>query len=296
MYPDGRKCQPTLAGVLNRIEQFSLPSPSSSADFPANPTPSPASDLAGTTSDISGLKPRGLFESFDPVGSALRTCLESSIQRLMRCWATWTERATKSGRSYWALTTWGRRTEGSGSSSLGGFHSPCAGDAKDVPYRRDHGTKGRERPALLLQAQNWPTARAEDSESSWARHSRGTVDTLTSAVRTWPTPQSYSAPEGMGKPTWTPLDTATRGNWPSPQAHDDKNFGEATSGHSPQLRHARGLLDPESPNTTGSRPACSVVLNPAWVSCLMGFPEDWCDIGDVPLPRSETRSSHRTQK
>ena len=34
----------------------------------------------------------------------------------------------------------------------GEWHSPCAGDAKDVPYRRDHGTPGKERAALLGQA------------------------------------------------------------------------------------------------------------------------------------------------
>lgn len=34
---------------------------------------------------------------------------------------------------------------------------------------------------------NWPTARAEDGESAGRRHSRNTSDTLTAAVRDWPT-------------------------------------------------------------------------------------------------------------
>ena len=170
----------------------------------------------------------------------------------------------------------------------------------------------RQRPnrgaSLILDVtdqRNWPTPRAEDSESSGARVSRGTADTLTAATRDWMTPQSrdwkgisqapatkgtysgglpdqlqelenrrtpqaYAAPAGMGKPTSTPLDQ--------------------------QMRSQAGLVAPESRSKGGNLPASSVVLNPAWVSCLMGFPADWCDIGDVPLPRSGTPSSRRSAK
>lgn len=109
----------------------------------------------------------------------------------------------------------------------------------------------------------WPTPHAEDSEASGYRHNRQTADTLTAAVRgcrqMWPTPQAYAALEGMGKP----IDTAVRGQG--------------------------GQVGPANHNAAGSRRASSVVLNPAWVSCLMGFPPDWCDIGDAPLPRSGMR-------
>jgi len=49
-------------------------------------------------------------------------------------------------------------------------------------------------------------------------------------------------------------------------------------------------------NRHGNRRASSVVLSPAWVSILMGFPPDWCDIGDVRLPRSAMRSSRKLRK
>jgi hypothetical protein len=75
----------------------------------------------------------------------------------------------------------------------------------------------------------------------------------------WPTPQAYAAPEGMGKPTSTPLDRAVTEPGPS----------RATKG---------GALTP--------RP---VVLNPRWVLALMGFPTDWLD--GVTPPRGGARRS-----
>lgn len=115
---------------------------------------------------------------------------------------------------------------------------------------------------------DWSTPTCRDKESL-AKVTRGANATpggtpLLVQVQqaTWPTPQSYSAPEGQGKPTSTPLDQAARS--------------------------AAGLPVQASNSKGGNLPASSVVLNPAWVSCLMGFPRDWCDIGDVPLPRSGT--------
>lgn len=44
---------------------------------------------------------------------------------------------------------------------------------------------------------SWPTARAEDSESSGRRHSRDTDDTLTAVSRAWATPQAQDAKNVM---------------------------------------------------------------------------------------------------
>lgn len=81
---------------------------------------------------------------------------------------------------------------------------------------------------------------------------------------TWPTPQAYQAPEGMGKPTSTPLDRAVTEPGPS----------RATKG---------GQLTP--------RP---LVLNPRWVLCLMGFPATYLDGVAPPSKRSGTRSSRKS--
>lgn len=48
-------------------------------------------------------------------------------------------------------------------------------------------------------------------------------------------------------------------------------------------------------------PAMNVIprgshLSPRLSNWMMGFPPDWCDIGDQPLPRSATRSSRKSPK
>lgn len=120
---------------------------------------------------------------------------------------------------------------------------------------------------------SWPTPDAsvsnEEDLATWdARrqamkakgyNGNGCGTPLAQAVQMWPTPQAYQAPDGMGKPTSGPLDRA--------------------------MRSSVGLVAPEKRSKGGNLPASSVVLNPAWVSCLMGFPPDWCDIGDAPLKR-----------
>ena len=173
------------------------------------------------------------------------------------------------------------------------------------------------------ESSSWPTPNAMNSQEgetpeTWrARQAEmrargyngnGCGTPLAMAVQVWPTPTESDSggagnrnlPGSKAHPGTSLTDAVSGGqaprSWPSPQAHDDKNFGEANPGHSPQLRHSLGLLAPERFNTSGSRRGCSVVLNPAWVSCLMGFPPDWCDIGDVPLPRSATPSSRKLRK
>jgi hypothetical protein len=189
-----------------RLAATSFPaSTSSSAGSPASRTPSPGSNWEPTIPDTSGLKQPDLFESFDPVGSALRTSLVCSIQRLGRSWATFVVRATRSGLSWWQLVTWERSTAEADSGS----------------------------------ADAWPTPRAEDSESSGERVSRGTADTLTAATRAWPTPTAQDSEEAGGtgriqagkrgdspytaarNGAATPNPTSTNARcWPSPQAHD----------------------------------------------------------------------------
>lgn len=152
-------------------------------------------------------------------------------------------------------------------------------DEWTTPTRRDRETLAKvTRGAQAMQGgtpllvqvtqQDWRTPQARDwkgtSQKPWHRGGGSITDQLAAMRETWPTPQGYAAPSGMGQPTWTPLDTAVRGS--------------------------DGPPDPATYKRGGNLRACSVVLSPAWVSILMGFPPDWCDIGDVPLPRSATPS------
>jgi hypothetical protein len=71
----------------------------------------------------------------------------------------------------------------------------------------------------------WPTSRAEDSESSGMRHSRGVADTLTAAVSIWPTPMA-GTPAQNGNSAAGNSDFSRRAEmladrlWTTPQAHD----------------------------------------------------------------------------
>jgi hypothetical protein len=153
----------------------------------------------------------------------------------------------------------------------------------------------------VLPRELWPTPRAEDSESAGARVTRGTADTLTAATRLWPTPTesdgdgagNRNLPGSQAHAGLSLTDVVTGGQaprrWMTPQARDWKGISQAPatkgtySGGLPD--QLAGLRDQANPSSTGNRPGSSVVLSPAWVSCLMGFPPDWCDIGDVSLPR-----------
>jgi hypothetical protein len=125
----------------------------------------------------------------------------------------------------------------------------------------------------------------------------------------WPTPpESDSSAAGNRKPSRSgthqgmSLTDATCRNWATPSARDHKGIdkphrqGGASLPHqvtTGQMTHG-GQRGQERHSMTGNSRACSsVVLSPAWVSQLQGFPWDWCDIGDVPLPRSGTRSSRK---
>lgn len=155
---------------------------------------------------------------------------------------------------------------------------------------------------------SWPTPTESDAGGAGNRNLPGLnahpglslTDVVTGgqAPRTWPTPQSRDH-KGSDLPTRHGgaslphyVQTGERVHWPTPNTGDGTRGSDTTANRegSPSLTGAvHGLPDPANRSTHGNRRASSVVLNPAWVSCLMGLPPDWCDIGDVPLPRSGTR-------
>jgi hypothetical protein len=145
---------------------------------------------------------------------------------------------------------------------------------------------GKRKGELLLggQVRQWPTARAEDSESAGAHVARGTAETLTAAVRAdakdeeetlvafadhlfdrlWPTATSgderqtgaaaYSTESG--RHSGTTLTDAANGLWARPQARDWKDSGPTQGArHSFNLgsQIAAGRLAPDSPSSSGKR-------------------------------------------
>jgi hypothetical protein len=96
---------------------------------------------------------------------------------------------------------------------------------------------------LARDASMWPTARAEDAESSGMRHSRGVADTLTAATGLWATPRTITGGgESAERKRELGRDESGGGDlqaqtsaWPTPCANDHK--GSAADGQ------RRGQLD-----------------------------------------------------
>jgi hypothetical protein len=111
----------------------------------------------------------------------------------------------------------------------------------------------------VLVPPDWPTATAGDAKSSGSRNLADSKAhdgvSLTDAVK-------------FGN-----SNTPRQGNWPTPQANDDKSgkgFDPTGRGHTPQLRH---IVDG--------------VLNGRWVEPLMGFPIGWCILEGPSLANTD---------
>jgi hypothetical protein len=146
----------------------------------------------------------------------------------------------------------------------------------------------------------WPTARAEDAESSGMRHSRGVADTLTAVTRQWMTPnvpnggRSAAHAEMIGRTAMHNGKKVQIGlehqvsQWPTPAARDHKgaNSSEHVTTNGTGRRHLDQLpnfvehcFSPPAPPTPAGPPSSPPrrVLNPLFVEWLMGWPIGWTD-------------------
>lgn len=104
----------------------------------------------------------------------------------------------------------------------------------------------------------------------------------------WPTPAAAQAIQGENEPDGRRGQTlvgAARGQeWPTPNTVDAKGGTRRGEGQT-QLCHIAGQPDPANSSTNGKRLG---LLNPAWVTQLMGYPDDWLDIEPRALKLWET--------
>lgn len=166
----------------------------------------------------------------------------------------------------------------------------------------------------------WPTARAEDAESSGARLSRGVADTMTAVARLagWSTASARDWKDSPGMATSkgerSRLDQlprqATLAGWPTATAQDASSSGaanyQATETHhsGTTLTDAARMSGPMRITADGRLLTGSTAqmdgggqLNPAHSRWLMGYPLAWDDCGVTAMPsfrKSRRRSSARS--
>lgn len=215
----------------------------------------------------------------------------------------------RTGRCY-QRQPWAPRTAARGS---GSWPTATAADSRSsggalTPSSR-HGTTLTDRAVRL-----WPTPVARDDQKSPTAHMamkhrmaggpRHQPTSLTVVAKLWPTPTAADGNRRADPPPKDPTEstpvkphgpslTRRAGTWPTPQARDHKG---AFTGHRNGGRDlpSEANLFPGSfpsgrhhPTTTlpGNGPSPPVVLNPAFVEWLMGYPPGW----SASTP-SETRS------
>jgi hypothetical protein len=141
---------------------------------------------------------------------------------------------------------------------------------------------------LGMLVSGWPTARAEDAESSGARLKRGVSDTLTEMARLtgWATPaeRDYRYPNQESHADRRDKAEDQLNNqaphltgWDTPTVMEANKL---TPNSKKGVRHQLLGRNPSSSSAETGKPAASV-LNPAMSRWLMGFPRRW----DVLSPR-----------
>ena len=168
---------------------------SSLADIPASPSHMPASALALQMSVTSGLRLLDLYATLIPPGAFSRTLLATSLWGSTKCWLTWTDSVTPTGRLLFQLRPQMLLTDEIGSGLL---PTPMAQDTaprENPEYIQNRIDKGHP-ITLAMHTAMWPTPCARDWKGPTTENWHTT--TLPDAVRTklWPTPVASSGLRG----------------------------------------------------------------------------------------------------
>lgn len=240
--------------------------------YHASQVQSPASGSGPKTTVGCGRSSCGSCEESDPVGSLLRTSLGSSLLAMnpKLCSVTWSKRATRFGRSLWALTTLEHRIgeSGCGLWPTADANSGERGGQPDLEHQREHGRTVTINDVV----KHWCTPNAMAGGSI----SRGGDDLIDEPLLAGQVKQHA---------------------WPAATSRDHRSIhaSPATLDRNARpLSEVVGQHDPASDSTNGK---CRGSLNSRWTATLMGFPSDWLDLATETLSRlSAMPSSRRASK
>lgn len=226
------------------------------ADSPASPFLSPGSEEARRTTVTSGLKCCALSRSSGPLGSLVRTLLVSSAWRSTRCLLTWKVSATPARRLLYRLVPSMPLT---GGTDVRLWPTVCATEARQGLQIRRPGKKGVQQ-SLSTAVRMWPTPSASDCGRT--------------AINPHLTQNGTIRHIGKnGAQSYARLD-AVVAMFPTPKARDAKDTTRlppsrlADPGKDSLVQRVGREIQKEN----GGQ------LNPTWVEWLMGFPIGWTDL------------------
>ena len=251
-----------------------------------------------------GLSSHDWLASYDHGQWLSRTSLVYSPAESLPFSGTWPRSGTiRNGRLY-AHRMLARRTAGSGCSSWPTLRANPAMSAGITP----ESVAQKKFPNLEREVgrELWTTPCVRDKETL-AKVTRGAGSQaagqemveplLVQAAKDWPTPAARDTrSESCSQAFALKRNAQTRGKpltweaqrWSTPCCEDKEAAGSAKRGGLTNDVRLAGLPAPARRNTRGSQAESSphpVVLNPRWVSCLMGFPPDYLDGVEVPSKR-----------
>lgn len=242
----------------------------SQADFPVSLFPQQENEWENQTTVTSGRKCSELYARYSPLGSLVRTFLESSrwkmAQHLKGYSLTWKVKDTPFRRLLFQLQQSGQSTDEIGSGLLPTMRSRLTGN---ITQERA-GDKNRNlEKVLAIGLLGTPTTGLTPRSSD---HSRKTPTPAEYAKMMLPTPRAQSANgPGLHGTGGKDLQAFVQGMLPTPITNDAKN--DATYAcHANRNRGnlVQGLMQE---NYSGQ-------LSARFVEQMMGFPLNWTDVSD----------------
>lgn len=245
-------------------------------DFLASHSLQPGSAEASTMTATSGRKCCELYRKSGPLGSLVRTLLESSAWRSTRCYLTWKASATPAKRLLFRLVPSTPRTEGIGRRY---WPTPTARDSKGA-NSMEHLATGNHIAQLANAVKLFPTPTRFDAECGDLKGKEYNGQTkhamkLIQAAMMFPTPTARCGQtpciHGEGG-----LDLATFAKLiPTPTTGAGMCGGSANYQRLKEMEDA-GVISQEERRSMAAGNGGQ--LNPTWVESMMGFPAGWTEL------------------
>lgn len=269
-------------------------------DFLASHSVQPGSEEARRMTVTSGRKCCELYRKSGPLGSLVRTLLESSVWRSTRCYLTWKASATPARRLLFRLVPSTPRTEGT---ELPLFPTPTARDCKGA-NSMEHLTRDGKRnhtDQLANAVRMWPTPTAEQCGMTATTGGRPIEKSTKLSTQVYLEEQRKLIPTPTARCGQTPcihgeggMDLATYAKLiPTATTGAGMCGGSANYQRLKEMEDA-GVISAEERRSMAAGNGGQ--LNPTLVEWLMGFPLGWTDLSvseTQSCPSSSTPSSRQ---